>query len=270
MGGGQTGRVPLLMLHIAATEAGPPKQTPQRASGFDCPLTLQRSLVAMLDRLARRLIDPWLEAPARRIAGFGVSANAVTFAGFVVGIAGCVAIGVGQYLVGLACILANRVADGLDGSVARQSRSTDVGGFLDFVLDVIFYGGVPLAFAIAQPAAVLPASFLIYSFMGTTGSFLAYAVISAKRGMTSDHGGRKSFFYSAGLMEGTETVIFFSLFCLFPRWFAVLAWTFGGLCWVTVAMRIAVGVVAFRDRDRQLTPGSVGSAARSPAPEETR
>jgi phosphatidylglycerophosphate synthase len=202
----------------------------------------------MLDRPVRKLIDPSLETLAARLAALGVSANACTVAGFALGMLGCVAIAYQQYLLGLVFILANRLADGLDGSIARHSRSTDVGGFLDIVLDVLFYGGVPLAFAVAQPAHLLPAGFLIYSFMGTTGSFLAYAVIAAKRGVTSDHEGRKSFVYSVGLMEGTETVLFFTLFCLFPHRFAMLAWIFAGLCWVTVALRIFSGIVMFRDR----------------------
>lgn len=201
----------------------------------------------MLDRLARRLIDPWLEPPARRIAALGISANAVSVAGFGVGMAGCVAIGSQQYLLGLACIAANRLADGLDGCVARQTRSTDVGGFLDFVLDALFYGCVPLAFALAQPDARLPACFLLASFLGTTGSFLSYAAISAKRGVTTDPNRTKSFFYSVGLMEGTETIVCFVLFCLFPHQFALLAWVFGGLCWLTVVVRIATGLRAFAD-----------------------
>jgi phosphatidylglycerophosphate synthase len=206
----------------------------------------------MLDRPVRRLLDPGLETLAAKIAALGVSANACTVAGFILGMIGCVVISFEQYRLGLALILANRLADGLDGCIARHSRSTDVGGFLDFVLDVLFYGGVPVAFAIAQPTNLLPACFLVYSFMGTTGSFLAYAVIAAKRGVTCDHDGRKSFFYSVGLMEGTETVIFFTLFCLFPHRFALLAWIFAGLCWATVALRIMSGLIVFQDRPTQI------------------
>ena len=65
--------------------------------------------------------------------------------------------------------------------------------------------------------------------------------------MTTAVHGKKSFFYSAGLMEGTETVAFFALFCLLPNDFPALAWTFGGLCWLTTALRIAAGVREFRE-----------------------
>ena len=201
----------------------------------------------MFDRSVRRLIDPWLDRPAGLLATAKISANMVTVFGFVLGMFGCLAIAFRQPLVGLGFILANRLADGLDGMVARRTGSSDLGGFLDFVLDILFYGAVPFSFALADHALLLPACFLIYSFMGTTGSFLTYAVISAKRGVTSDAEKKKSFFYSVGLMEGTETVVFFILFCLFPTYFAVMAWTFGTLCWLTILIRIVTGVLVFRD-----------------------
>lgn len=201
----------------------------------------------MLDRPVRKLIDPLLIYPAKFLADLGVSANAITLTGFLIGMLGCGMIACQWYASGLALILLNRLADGLDGMVARLLKKSDLGGFLDIVLDLIFYGGVPMAFAWSEPANVLPASFLLYSFMGTSGSFLAFAVIAAKRGVTSDRDGKKSFFYSVGLMEGTETVLFFILFCLFPANFVLLAWTFGILCWLTIAIRISTGVLVFRN-----------------------
>ena len=200
----------------------------------------------MLDAPVRKLIDPPLNWAAARLVRLGVGANAVTVGGFAVGAAGCVAIGLKWYTAALVLVLLNRLADGLDGPIARRTGATDAGGFLDIVLDTIFYSGMPFAFAASDTTLTLPAAFLIYSFVGTGGSFLAFAVIAAKRGMTTAVYGKKSFFYSVGLMEGTETVVFFALFCLLPQHFAVLAWTFGGLCWVTTAVRVASGVVAFR------------------------
>ena len=201
----------------------------------------------MLDGVARKLIDPPLNWAAKRLASAGLGANAVTVAGFAVGVGGCVAIGFESYSLALALIAVNRLADGLDGAIARRTGSTDLGGFLDITLDTIFYSGVPFAFAVSRPEFALPAAFLIYSFVGTGGSFLAYAVVAGKRKLKSERAGKKTFFYATGLMEGTETVAFFVLFCLFPDDFPVLAWTFGGLCWLTTVLRIAAGVSAFRE-----------------------
>lgn len=200
----------------------------------------------MLDVGVRRLIDPLLDRFAKTLARAGVTATTITIIGFGFGAVGCAALGVRRYDLALACIALNRLADGLDGAVARQRGATDLGGYLDIVLDFIFYSGVPFAFAISRPEFSLPAAFLIYSFIGTGGSFLAYAVFAAKRTAASKCERQKSFFYSAGLMEGTETIVFFVLFCLFPERFAILAWTFGALCWLTTALRIASAVSTFR------------------------
>lgn len=201
----------------------------------------------MLDSRVRRLIDPVLDRVASVLSKSGVDANAVTVFGFLVGAAGCVAIAFQSYWIALSLLMANRIADGLDGAIARQRGPTDVGGFLDIVLDMILYSGVPFAFAISQAEFTVPAAFLIYSFVGTGGSFLAYATIAAKRGIRTDSLGKKSFFYSTGLIEGTETVVFFILCCLLPTHFAILAWIFGTLCWVTTMGRILMGVLSFRE-----------------------
>ncbi len=54
---------------------------------------------------------------------------------------------------GLFFIAASRLADGLDGELARVTAPTDRGAFLDITLDFLFYASVPLAFAWADPAA---------------------------------------------------------------------------------------------------------------------
>ncbi|MFO0820920.1 MAG: CDP-alcohol phosphatidyltransferase family protein [Pirellulales bacterium] len=204
----------------------------------------------MLDRPVRRLIDPWLEYPAKLLFRCGVSATAITGTGFVVGMLGCAALAWRYYAIALVCVLLNRLADGLDGMVARRKGSTDAGGFLDIVLDTIFYSAVPLGFAVGEPQVLLPAIFLVQSFMGTTSSFLAFAIVSAKRGVTAGWGGAKSFYYHVGLMEGTETVLFLTAFCLFPSRFALLAWTFGSLCWLTTAIRIITALLVFRTEEK--------------------
>lgn len=210
----------------------------------------------MFDTNIRRKIDPGLDRFAALLIRCGCRANDVTLAGFLVGMSACACIAFQWHLTALVLIGINRLADGLDGAIARRTGSTDLGGFLDIVLDTIFYSGVPFAFAVANQENQLPAAFLIYSFVGTGGSFLAFAVISAKRGVTHDREKKKSFFYSTGLMEGAETIAFFFLFCLWPAHFPRLAWTFAGLCWFTTLLRIGSGVSQFKTEN----PGSVDRA----------
>jgi len=193
----------------------------------------------MMDARLRHLIDPPLDRIGAGLAARGVRADAVTAFGFGLGIIAWAALTLQAYGVALAFVLLNRLCDGLDGAVARHAGLTDRGGYLDIVLDFVFYAGVPFFFAVGRPETALPAAFLAFSFMGTASSFLGFAVFAAKRGIATEARGRRSLYYLGGLTEGMETIALFVLICLVPAWFPPAAWTFGGLCWLTAAGRIA-------------------------------
>lgn len=191
----------------------------------------------MFDARLRPLIDPPLNSLGRRLAGWGVTANLVTLAGVVLGVGAGIAIAQGYFTLGLVLVLANRLLDGLDGAVARATRLTDFGGYLDIVGDFAFYIAVPVGFAIAAPVNAVPAAVLLASFTLTGISFLAYATLAAKRGEETTAHGRKSFFYNTGLAEGAETIAVFVAMCLWPQHFAVFAWGYTALCGLTVVQR---------------------------------
>ena len=200
----------------------------------------------MLDPLARRLIDPPLDVAARHLVKLGVSANAVTVAGFAFGLLAAVAIAGEHYLIGLLFFALNRLADGLDGAVARILGKTDLGGYLDIVLDFLIYAAVVLGFAAARPENALPATLLLAGYIGTGSTFLTFAIMAAKHGIETRARGSKSLYYLGGLTEGTETILAFVLACLWPALFPWIALIFGLLCWLTTATRIAVAAQTLR------------------------
>jgi len=199
----------------------------------------------MLDSRLRPLIDPPLNAIGKGLARAGITANQVTIAGAVLGIGAGVAIGYRYYLLGLALVLLSRISDGLDGAVARATKQSDFGGYLDIVSDFAFYVAVPLGFGFAASANLPFAMILIASFTLTGISFLAYAVMAAKAGRESDAHGKKSFFYNTGLAEGTETITAFVLMCLLPQYFAVIAGIYSAMCVITVIQRTIAAKVDF-------------------------
>lgn len=199
----------------------------------------------MFDAKLRPLIDPPLNAAGRRLAAWGISADAVTLAGMMLGLSAGAALASGGFALALALIIANRLLDGLDGAVARARGLTDFGGYLDIVADFIFYVSVPLGFALADPANALPAAVLLASFTLTGISFLAFATLAAKRGIETAAHGRKSFFYNTGLAEGAETIAVFIAMCLWPGWFAAIAYGYAALCLLTVVQRSLAARAAF-------------------------
>ncbi len=193
----------------------------------------------MLDSYIRPYIDPPLNRMAAGLKKCNFTANMLTGIGFVFALACFAALAFQAYGLALLFIGLNRLMDGLDGPLARQQKPTDLGGYLDIVSDFIFYSGVVFFFAAGRPDDALAAAFLIFSFIGSGSSFLTYAIFATKRGINHDRQGRKAFFYLSGLMEGAETIIALVLICLAPDYFAVIAYIFGALCWLTTIGRTA-------------------------------
>ncbi len=201
----------------------------------------------MFDRRVLALSRGVLHTLASRLVARGIRADQVTWLGFVLGLGAVPLIALQHADWAILCIVLNRLADGLDGTMARLTQATDRGAFLDISLDFLFYSAIPLAFALADPSRNgLAAAVLIYAFVGTGSTFLAFAVIAAKRGLASAAYPNKGFHYLGGLTEASETITVFLAMCLVPAWFPVLAYVFAALCALTTVTRIVAGVKAFR------------------------
>ena len=193
----------------------------------------------MFDGIVRRQIDPLLDAVSRRLADAGVTANAVTLTGCALGLAAGLSIALHFFLTAAFLTVLSRLCDGLDGGVAKIRGKTDFGGFLDIVLDFVFYGAIPVGFALADPAQnALSAAVLLFVFYINGASFLAYAVMAEKRKLQSTVRGEKSLFYTTGFVEATETIAVFIIACFRPDWFPVLAWVFAAACGYTAVARM--------------------------------
>ncbi|MGR5147220.1 CDP-alcohol phosphatidyltransferase family protein [Photobacterium alginatilyticum] len=202
----------------------------------------------MLDRYAIKVIRWPLQTFSALPDKLGITANQITIVGFILGLMALPALMLQEYYWALAFILLNRIFDGLDGAVARRQGISDCGGFLDITFDFLFYSMVPFGFVLANPEAnAVAGAFLIFSFIGTGSSFLAFAIMASKRNIESPVYKQKSLYYIGGLTEGTETIGCFVLFCLLPQHFAVIAWIFGTLCWITTTTRIWAGYQTLKD-----------------------
>ena len=196
----------------------------------------------MFDRLSLKLLNRPLHQGALALSRCNINADQVTVTGFAVGLLVIPLLWTHSYLAALAVILVNRLADGLDGPLARLSQPTESGAFLDIVLDFLFYGAVAFGFGLSNPAEnSLAASFLLFSFMGTSSSFLAFSIMAERFQLVNLRLPNKGFYYLGGLTEGTETLFFFACCCLFPDFFSPLAWFFGWCCLFTAFMRILYG-----------------------------
>ena len=200
----------------------------------------------MLDHRINKIIHPIMNGLANHIPR-QISANTITLAGFAIGVMVVPLLWLKLYSAALAVILVNRFFDGIDGAVARKNGTTNLGGYLDITCDFIFYSVVIMGFALAAPENNgLAAAFLIFSFIGTGSSFLAFAAAAEKQGISSDSHGLKAFYFLGGLTEGTETILFFIILCMYPECFPILAVVFGSICWITVLGRFGSAFTLLR------------------------
>ncbi len=200
----------------------------------------------MIDALILPVQSRILHYPAKVLADRGISADMITLCGFALGLLTVPALAFGAPLVALLLLAANRIADGLDGAVARLDGPTERGAFLDIALDFVFYAVFPLGFALADPMTnALPAAVLIAAFVGTGSSFLAFASVAAKTGRSAAAYPTKGLYYLGGLTEGAETIAIFTAMCLWPGAFQALAYIFTVACALTTIGRWYQGWTGF-------------------------
>lgn len=206
----------------------------------------------MLDKFSIQIIKKPLSIAASGLHKLGITANQTTLFGFALGCLAFPALLLQEYNIALLFILLNRICDGLDGALARITGITDSGGFLDISLDFLFYSLIPFGFVLANPEQnAIAGALIIFSFIGTGSSFLAFAIMAGKRNIDNPVYKNKSLYYMSGLTEGTETIACFVLFCLFPDHFSVIAYVYSALCWITTFNRIWSGFHTLKDCEQK-------------------
>ena len=108
----------------------------------------------MFDEPFRARFAPASRRTAEWLTRAGVTANHVTIVAATLGVAAAALVASGHPRLAVAVWLAGRLADGLDGAVARAAgTSSSFGGFLDITLDMVAYVAMVLGFAVAYPAS---------------------------------------------------------------------------------------------------------------------
>ncbi len=203
----------------------------------------------MLDQSLRRYLRDPLDLLGRELIRFGVRPNAVTAVGFVVGLGAVAAASQSMWWLALALWLANRAGDGLDGPMARAQEGgpTELGGFLDIVADFAIYGAMIAALGYAVPEARFAALVVLVAYYVNGAAFLAWSGLESNRGAEGDG---RSLLFPSGLAEGTETIVAYIAFLVFPGQLELLLWIWGAAVWFTVGQRV-VGTVAVLRNDQE-------------------
>ncbi len=189
-------------------------------------------LRAVKDRLMKTLTGRWAE---------NINPDIITLAAFTAGIACASAALTGSLKAALLLWILNRILDGLDGAVARRyKKQSDEGAYLDIMTDFTVYAAIPLALAWQYNSVLLwkATAFLLGTFYINAVSWMYLSALLEKKKKQSDNRLFTSVEMPSGIVEGTETIIFYSLFFILP---AYLVWIFSImaiLTFITVIQRL--------------------------------
>jgi phosphatidylglycerophosphate synthase len=208
----------------------------------------------VFDHLLRGVKDRLLAPLALQLSG--VPPNLLTLLAFAFGIAAAGAAMRARWGLGLGLWVLNRITDGLDGAVARAAgRQTDFGGYLDILLDCIVYAAIPVGFAIqtTDHTVLLLALVMEATFFVNACSWMYLSAVFEKRASGARATGElTTVTMPPAIVAGFETVIFFSLFYLFPGHLAALFGIMSVLVCVNIIQRLVWARRVLRDMGAQL------------------
>ena len=192
----------------------------------------------MLDKKINFFFKPILTKIATIFIKYRFTPNQITLFSLILGIICFILLSMGMIYIALFFFILNRLFDGLDGTLARLTNPTDLGGFYDIISDFFIYALLPFGFILYDGNNFLSMSLLLTSFIGTCSTFLTTAWIFEKKKVQIEQLSKKSFYYSEGLIEGSETIIFFILMFIFYEVASLIAWVFALLCFLTAIIRV--------------------------------
>ena len=190
----------------------------------------------MIDNSFRNILPRYTHYLLAFYSRIGATPNQITVAGMLVGIGASILVAFDCYLVAIFTWWLGRLLDGTDGIYARATNQTSAfGAYLDITCDMLAYGAMIIGFAISHSDFYSSwiAILFLYVLCITTALALGHAeekfhvVPNQNRGMR----------LGAGLAEGGETGIAYTLFCLFPGYIGKLSSIWIVILIVTVVSR---------------------------------
>lgn len=193
----------------------------------------------MLDGVVRARLAPLLDRVAHGLVRLHVGPMTLTVLGLVLALAAATAAAFAAWTWAAVLWLISRIPDGLDGPVARASgRDSAFGGWADLTADQTAYGAFVVGCAIGQPDARIACLVLLLTYYLNGGSLLAYSAAAER--LRTERPDDRTFHFTRGLAEGTETIVAHTLMALFPAHLATIAWVFAGMVGITLLQRLCL------------------------------
>ncbi len=186
----------------------------------------------MIDSYGRTFYQKVIVDPFLPIFSF-ISPTMITFLAIVTGTSILPLLALKYTLFAFVMLLFSGFLDTLDGSMARfKNQTTPFGTVFDIIGDRIVEFSIILGLYLYQPELrALNCLLMLGSILLCITSFLVV-------GIFTQNNTEKSFHYSPGIIERSETFIFFSIMILFPTTFSLVSYLFISLVFLTTLIRL--------------------------------
>jgi phosphatidylglycerophosphate synthase len=185
----------------------------------------------MIDTKYRKKIQPafdWLGVKLKKI---GFKPYQITILALVIGLFSALMIAMNNYIIGIFFLWLSGLFDVLDGTLARLlNQSSKKGAYMDLIFDRFVEAAVIMGFYYSAPEHVL--AYLLF-FIGAIYNFSTFMAAGALFKNT----GIKGMHYDVGLVERTETFVFFTLMLIFNHYIFELLMFFNVIMFLTGSIR---------------------------------
>ena len=209
------------------------------------------------------MIDSWLsktkfkdmyEKFVRKIFLGKVSANQLTIIGLIFGLIGSFLIYLSRFLEDILIIMMissvsfvsiSFIIDTIDGSVARYEGPTTFGGILDIFCDRLVEISIIISLVASDSLNIILAGmFALAAIILCISMFLIVGGITKRNSVENTS---KVITYQTGLMERSETFLFFLAMIILIPWRLMLLWIFFALVFATAILRLIKAYKLFQE-----------------------
>lgn len=195
----------------------------------------------MLDERLRPVKDRVARPVVGRIAPH-VTPGALTVGALLVGLGAASASASGLVVASVVLWWASRLLDGLDGPVARaRGASSDLGGYLDLLGDTVVYAAIPIGVAVSvdESAVWIATAVMLATFYVNLVSWMFLSALVERHGADRAAARRTtSIVMPPGWIEGTETMLAFTVLLAWPSRAAWWCGVFAALVAATAVQRV--------------------------------
>lgn len=190
----------------------------------------------MIDHSFRKHLPKYTERLIAFYKWIGVTPNQISFISFVIACASAFLVAKQEFIVAIVMWWISRILDGTDGIYARATKQeTLFGGFLDILCDMASYAVMIFGLNVAFPEQTTAWLIILFLYILCITGALALGSLQEKRKLPPrDNRGLR---LAAGLAEGGETGIAYTIFLLLPHFVFVTVWIWVGVLVVTIAAR---------------------------------